>query len=139
MESLQPRVQALVEPQQVATPVAGGAVSLPCAGEGDAGRATIVAEDPERLEIVLDAAAPAFLVQTDTWYPGWVAELDGEAVPLLRTDLVFRGVSVPSGGHELVLRYAPAWKRWLWPALGAWLVLLGAVLGRLVRRRPAKA
>ena len=43
----------------------------------------------------------------DTWYPGWVAEIDGKRAPILRADVLFRGVEVPAGRHRVVFRYAP--------------------------------
>lgn len=67
---------------------------------------------PERVEMRLDAAAPALLILTDSYYPGWQATLDGEAVTIYEADLLFRGVFVPEGEHQLVLRYEPvSWAR----------------------------
>ena len=56
------------------------------------------------------------VVMADAWDTGWVAELrteiEGErsvrSVPILRVDHGLRGVLVPPGRHELVLRYEPA-------------------------------
>ena len=60
----------------------------------------------------LDAAAPALLILTDSYYPGWQATLDGEAVTIYEADLLFRGVFVPEGEHQLVLSYEPvSWAR----------------------------
>ena len=39
--------------------------------------------------------------------PGWVAEIDGVRTPVLRADVLFRGVEVPAGQHRLVFRFAP--------------------------------
>lgn len=47
------------------------------------------------------------LVQTDCWYPGWIAKVDGEEVPLLRVDHALRGVTVPAGDHDVQLLYVP--------------------------------
>ena len=41
------------------------------------------------------------------YYPGWVAEIDGKPAPVLRADVLFRGVEVPPGHHRIVFRYAP--------------------------------
>ena len=43
----------------------------------------------------------------ETWYPGWIAEIDGRRVPILRADVLFRGVEVPAGRHRVVFRFAP--------------------------------
>ena len=41
------------------------------------------------------------------YYPGWIAEIDGKPAPVLRADVLFRGVEVPPGHHRVVFRYAP--------------------------------
>ena len=41
------------------------------------------------------------------YYPGWIAEIDGKPAPVLRADVLFRGVEVPPGEHRVVFRYAP--------------------------------
>lgn len=143
MAELEPRRRALVELGQVSGDVDGAAepgdaaaaeALPPCTEPEGLGEVGLREEGPERLVLSVSASRPAFLVQTDTWYPGWEARLDGQRVPLYRTDLVFRGVSVPAGEHELVLEYRPGWRAWAWPALGAWAVLLAAVGLRTARR-----
>lgn len=50
---------------------------------------------------------PGLLVLADLWYPGWVAEADGEPVPVLRVNHAIRGVVLPRGRTALVMRYDP--------------------------------
>ena len=40
---------------------------------------------------------PAYLVLTDTYFPGWIAQIDGEDTPIYRADGNFRAVVVPGG------------------------------------------
>ncbi len=47
------------------------------------------------------------LVQTDAWYPGWSAIVDGIETPLLRVNHGLRGVAVPAGDHDVQFRYVP--------------------------------
>lgn len=61
---------------------------------------------------VADAPQPALIVLTDAWDDGWVATLDGQAVPIERVDHGLRGVWVPSGAHQIALRYRPASLTW---------------------------
>jgi hypothetical protein len=73
----------------------------------DAGSAQIVAWRTDRVEIEANSASGGMLVLHDTYYPGWVAEIDGRAAPILRADVLFRGVEMPPGRHHVVFRFAP--------------------------------
>jgi uncharacterized membrane protein YfhO len=54
-----------------------------------------------------EASAPAYLLLTDTWYPGWRATVDENEVPIYRANLTFRALAVPAGHHQIVFRYQP--------------------------------
>ena len=44
----------------------------------------------------------------DLYYPGWVAEIDGKATPILRADVLLRALEVPAGTQaELVFDQTP--------------------------------
>ena len=61
-------------------------------------------------EIVLDVAtdAPRLLVLSEVFYPaGWEATVGGEETSILQVDHLLRGVPVPAGAHEVVLRFDP--------------------------------
>ena len=77
------------------------------AGAVTAGSARIAAWRPARIEIDVDSELGGVLAFHETWYPGWIAEVDGKRVPVLRADVLFRGVEVPAGRHRVVFRYAP--------------------------------
>ena len=73
-----------------------------------AGSARIVSWRADRIEIEVDSPMlGGMLALHDTWYPGWIAEIDGGACPILRADVLFRGVEVPAGRHRVVFRFAP--------------------------------
>jgi hypothetical protein len=75
--------------------------------EASAGRARIVSWRADRVEIETDSDLGGMLALHDTYYPGWIAEVDGARVPILRADVLFRGVEVPAGRHTIVFRFAP--------------------------------
>ncbi|MDX1523221.1 MAG: YfhO family protein, partial [Anaerolineae bacterium] len=62
---------------------------------------------PERVELVADLASPGWVVLTDTFYPGWQATFDGQAVDILQGNLMFRAVEVPAGRHEIIFEFRP--------------------------------
>ncbi len=57
----------------------------------------------EVLEV--ETTGPALLLLTENFYPAWRARVDAEPTPILRADLTFRAVPVPSGKHEVELVY----------------------------------
>ncbi|MBX9775824.1 MAG: YfhO family protein [Xanthobacteraceae bacterium] len=77
------------------------------AGAVSAGSARITSWRPARIEIDVESALGGVLALHETWYPGWIAEIDGKRVPILRADVLFRGIEVPAGYHRVVFRYAP--------------------------------
>lgn len=60
-----------------------------------------------RATIRYNAAAPGFLVFSDTYYPGWKAYLDGNEVPVYRANYLFRAVRAPEGEHSVEFRFEP--------------------------------
>jgi hypothetical protein len=72
-----------------------------------AGRASIVSWRPDRIEIAVESGEGGMLALHDTWYPGWIAEIDGVRAPILRADVLFRGLEVPPGRRRVVFRFAP--------------------------------
>jgi len=60
-------------------------------------------------EVVIRAAPVknGILVLTDSFFPGWKAEVDGKEVKLLRADYLFRGVYLNAGEHTVRFRYSP--------------------------------
>jgi hypothetical protein len=80
----------------------------PTPGGEAADRVAIVEDSPDRVVIDATAGSPALLVLTDTYFPGWVAEVDGMPAEIVRADHAFRGVLLDVGPHRVVFRYTPA-------------------------------
>jgi hypothetical protein len=70
-------------------------------------KADLLVYEARRVVVKAQAASQGYLVLTDTWYPGWHAKLDGQEVPILRADLVFRAVQLPAGEHMIEFVYQP--------------------------------
>jgi len=63
----------------------------------------------QRNSVTLEVETPehGVLVLHDIYYPGWEASVDGERRPVLRANLLFRGVEVPAGKHRVEFAFRP--------------------------------
>jgi uncharacterized membrane protein YfhO len=78
------------------------------ADRGGQGQATVTQYATDSVRIHTTASADAWLVLSDTYYPGWVASVDGQPTTVLRGDVLFRAVAVPAGDHDVEFRFEPA-------------------------------
>lgn len=84
-------------------------------------------DQPGRFQIEVKANQPGWLVLADTWYPGWVAMVDGAEVTVTPADYVFRAVPVEAGTHQVEFVYRP-----LSFYLGCGLTVLGLIFLQLL-------
>ena len=96
-DTYDPYVVVLEEPHE----------ALPEGNTLGTGEVAISSYEDLRIELDCDFESPGVVVLADVWDKSWRAELDGEAVPILRVDHTLRGVVVGPGQHELVFRYRP--------------------------------
>ena len=96
---------------------------------------TIERDEPTRIEIQAEMAADGLVVLADSFYPGWVARVDGEPAAIEVANFLFRGVRVPAGLHRVELSYEPSWLAPGWGASLAGCTVLGALGVAEVRRR----
>lgn len=54
---------------------------------------------PNSVEFQTDADAAALLVFSDSYYPGWTAEIDGKESKIFQANITQRAVAVPAGTH----------------------------------------
>ena len=77
------------------------------------GRVRLTQQAETSLTVVVENNdSDAVLVLTDTYYPGWLATLDGKRVPILPTNIKQRGVVVPPGNHDVRFSYSPKSLAW---------------------------
>jgi hypothetical protein len=67
----------------------------------------IESSGPGRVEALATLTVNGLLVLHDTYYPGWIAEIDGRLSPILRADELFRAVELPAGTHHVLFRFTP--------------------------------
>ena len=68
---------------------------------------TIAEYKSERVVVKTQTDRTGYLVLTDSWYPGWVAQVDGQTVPIQRADYIFRAVLLTPGEHTVTFEYHP--------------------------------
>lgn len=108
------------------------------------GTAAVTRYEPREIRASVTAPAPTLLVVSEVYYDaGWHANVDGAPAEIHRVNYLLRGIRVPAGAHELVLRFdPPSIRAGLFVNVGAYgliLVLLGASLVRSRFRRPVSA
>jgi len=67
--------------------------------------AQVTQTDATHVQIATSAQAPGYLFLADTFYPGWVAHVDGVKTPIYAADGMFRAMTLPSGAHHIVFSY----------------------------------
>ena len=89
----------------------------------------VIIEKYALTEVVVksDQDCAAWLVLSDSYFPGWLAQIDGNNATLYRADYNFRAVIAPSGAHTIRFKYSPVSFRVgaIGSFIGAMMVLLG--------------
>jgi len=63
--------------------------------------------EPNIVVVDVQTEKPALLVLTDTYYPGWRAEVNGKPTTVYRADGLFRAVRIEPGQHTVTFSYLP--------------------------------
>jgi hypothetical protein len=76
---------------------------------GDAAPTLIsdVAQTNNEVKLILTADQDGMLYFNESYYPGWVAEVDGMKVPVMRANYAFMAVPVRQGHHAVQFEFAP--------------------------------
>lgn len=61
----------------------------------------------QSVRIRAELAKPGILTLSDLHYPGWRATVNGDPVPILRANGIFRGLALTGGYHDVVFTYRP--------------------------------
>lgn len=95
-----------------------------------AGDVSIRRYEPMIVELSVTASTAGIAILSDTYYPGWVARVDGAAQPIERVYDVLRGVRVDAGQHTIEFQYSPLSFQW-----GVILSVAGLMLSAVWMRR----
>jgi hypothetical protein len=102
-------------------------------------RARIVVYEPERVELEIDSTEPALLILTDSFYPGWVATIDGREAEILRANGLYRAIVVAPGDERVSFEYRPASLRWGIAVSLASLLILMATSAAIYHKQDARS
>ena len=77
--------------------------------KGSAGVVSVDEKAPGYIKIKYDLDKDGWLIWSQSWYPGWVAVIDGkQEVEVNRANYLFQAVCVPGGEHILEIIYRPS-------------------------------
>lgn len=62
---------------------------------------------PNKVVLKTHTNKPGYLVLTETYYPGWQAEVDGAPASILRANYCFRAVHLNAGDHQITFSFRP--------------------------------
>ncbi len=100
---------------------------------------SVLAYSPNEIVLAAQAERAGYLVLSEVWFPGWLATVNGEPVPMWRANYTFKALPVPAGDLEIRLWYAPAsWRLGLALFGIGFLLLVGLGLWRLLASRERK-
>lgn len=68
------------------------------------GNAKITHYSSNKVVVETENSEKGFLLLTDTFYPTWKAEIDGQKTKIYLTDFNFRGIIVPKGKHRIIFK-----------------------------------
>lgn len=96
--------------------------------------ARIESYDADRMVVRTWNPQAGFLVIGESWDRYWQAEIDGKATEVYVTNGVARGILVPGGERQVVLRHVPSCAlASLAVSICGWLLVLGLLVGGVMR------
>jgi hypothetical protein len=105
----------------------------------------LVKNDNDEVTYKSNSTGNRFAVFSEIYYDrGWKAYIDGKETPIIRTDYVLRGLSVPSGQHDIRFEFHPAAyytgeKVALFGGIIIWLMIIGTVVQAYRNSKAVKA
>ena len=104
----------------------------------------LTAYEPDELTYTADVSGGSVLaVFSEVYYEGsghdWTATVDGEPVDIIRCNYLLRGVELPAGQHEIVMRFDPRTVRVGTPVTAISSIVLLLLLGGSVYRLTTRA
>jgi hypothetical protein len=99
----------------------------PVTGE-PSGTVSVLEYGLQHVRLSVESERPAYLVTSETHYPGWRAYVDGRPQPIYYTNVAFRGFPVPAGKHQILMRFEAPLFWWAATASALGWILWAALL-----------
>ena len=74
-------------------------------GSGPAGRVEVTEHQPNRVTLTAHLSRPGYVVLLDRYDSNWHASMDGQEVPVLRANQLFRAVYAEPGQHVIIFYF----------------------------------
>jgi hypothetical protein len=111
---------------------------MPPASATQDARVTLAHYAPDEQRVITDAAAPMFLASSEKINPDLRVTIDGKRIRPIEINMLFTGLAVPAGRHEIVFSRRIA-RGWWWTAIVGLILWIAAaawdVTSSLRRRR----
>ena len=102
-----PEREVVLLPEEGQDAIAPEEDSTPLDPTGFAANVQVAQYEPLRVVMEAETNQPGFLVQSDLYYPGWEATVDGEPVPIYEANASVRAVPLDEGTHTVEFRFRP--------------------------------
>ncbi len=76
-------------------------------GDDHGGYARLISYRNTVVEVGVESRRPGFVVLNDVFHPWWRATVNGEPVPILKANVLFRAVQVPAGASKVRFEFKP--------------------------------
>jgi hypothetical protein len=107
-------------------------------GQGITGTVEMLSYKTGHVQLRTQSEQAAMLRIADKFDPGWRALVDGQPAPVLRADYLFQAVYLPSGTHDVELKFT-APNQTLWLQFAGMAVCAGAAVWILLPKRKKHA
>lgn len=134
LDNFNPKDTAVVEDKFKSQVIVPGSID-------SAATIKLIKNDNDFIKYKSNSKRNAFAVFSEIYYNrGWKVYIDGKESPIIQTNYVLRGLSVPSGDHTITFQFKPAsyynsTKIAVISSAFVWLLLLGAIAQEFKKRR----
>lgn len=132
-QDFDPGREAILAQQSAQAATGGG-------GAQGAGPVTWELFEPDHRRLHVTTGSPGLLVVSENWFPGWVAEVNGEPATVHRANLTLQAVEIPAAGsHTVTLRFtAPTVRSALRISVAAAAITILLFASTYLRGRPRR-